>query len=609
MINDFKNQLITGILTSPILYIPHYHFAFIDEILSEILLSGKIPELSKNCIVEYDLTRFIVDFDTKESNGVNVGLIGLLKEIVQRVLPPNEGEKDRRIVKEYHRIFLFKNIHRELEDKSIQCLLQTFVEKYERNDYASTTSIIMVSSLPSSLLPREISKLFAIIQLPLPDHSDIEHELGLADEQIDSLCWTRRNPYETHGYRYGISFMHKETNFKNNRRELVGALMGMQVFDIRRVLKTIQHLEGDISPRYTESKCKLSDRILMEKRQIINNSSLLDIIHLDSDQQNRVGNIEALSGFVEKQKRIIDNIVKYPSTLPKPKGILLIGPPGCGKSETVKTIAAKFDKPLVRLDIGRLMGQYVGQSEHNLIDAIRVAEAAQPCVLWIDEIEKAFAGFGNDNHNNDITVTRMVGYFLTWMQERKSLVYLVATANDLSNLRPEFLRKGRWDEIFYLSYPDANGAEDIFCKCLQKYNLCLTDGKDCVVDQGGNRIEENKLSALSREIANSYFSGAEIDSLIVQSFNDDWDGTVSNSIEYKTVLKILKKITKNKTFAKEKKLQETIENVLFELKLRAGQTVLTNEEGIKALLRDKYKSKTPLELNAEFESKGYVSAS
>ena len=255
----------------------------------------------------------------------------------------------------------------------------------------------------------------------------------------------------------------------------------------------------------------LSDCVSDEKKRIVQNSGLLQVINIDfSEQKDRVGNIDNLKNHLNKQKKIIDHIEEYNPKMPKPKGILLVGAPGCGKSEAAKSIAAILEKPLLRLDIGAFMGQYVGVSEHNLIEAIKIAEAAQPCVLWIDEIEKAFAGFSNSDSGNDITVMRMVGYFLTWMQERKSLVYLVATANSLENLRPELLRKGRWDKIMYLSYPNKNGIKDIFVRCLQKYKLKLDVNCD---------FSNKEFCSLVDLIYSQEMSGADIDNLIVEAYN------------------------------------------------------------------------------------------
>jgi SpoVK/Ycf46/Vps4 family AAA+-type ATPase len=144
-----------------------------------------------------------------------------------------------------------------------------------------------------------------------------------------------------------------------------------------------------------------------------------------------------------------------------PKGVLIAGVPGCGKSLNAKAAAHLFEVPLLRFDLGRLMGKYVGESEKNMRNAIALAEAISPCVLWIDELEKAFAGIGGDGGGAEVT-TRLFGNFLTWMQEKESPAFVVATANDITKLPPELLRKGRFDEIFYVGLPNDREREKIF---------------------------------------------------------------------------------------------------------------------------------------------------
>lgn len=609
MIQQFKNDLIAAIKTAPIIYIPHFHFSYIDEILESILCtsSKRNFKFGTEAVLECTSNSRLCDFETKKPKEPMVPLNSLLKEITHPQEKPEGDEKDKRIVKqEIHRLFLLKNIHRDLGDKDTQILLQTFSEKYERGVYDDNTTVIIVSNCPVSVLPVEVAKLLTVINLPVPDAGDIEEELGLSDSKVNG-SFNKNKAYEANGYVFGATFMYPEEKFNNHRKELVGALLGMQMYDIRKVLTTIQKLEECINPKYED--VPLVEHILKEKRQLVNNSSMLDVIELSDDQKDRIGNIENLKKFVEKQHRIIDNMAYYPSSLPKPKGVLLVGPPGCGKSETVKSVAAIFKKPLLRLDIGRLMGQYVGQSEHNLIEAIRIAEAAQPCVLWIDEIEKAFAGFGNKGQDNDITVTRMVGYFLTWMQERKSLVYLVATANDLSSLRPELLRKGRWDEIFYLSYPDKNGAKEILCKCLHKYGLVLTQGAKSIVNASGTIDDNSLMDKLCKKMAESYFSGADIDSLVVQSFNEDWKQDNRRNVNYATMDCLVNSIADSKKKADEERRDAEIKELLLNFKINAGKKTLPNEGELKELLSEKIKLKSPEELNSEYKSKGYISAS
>ena len=150
-----------------------------------------------------------------------------------------------------------------------------------------------------------------------------------------------------------------------------------------------------------------------------------------------------------------------------PKGVLLVGMPGCGKSLAAKASARLFNVPLLRLDIGRLLGKYVGESEHNMRVALKTAESISPCILWIDEIEKAFAGINQDGGASDIT-KRLFGQFLTWLQEKENTVFVVATANDITAFPPEFLRKGRFDEVFFIDFPNEEEREKIFKIHLEK---------------------------------------------------------------------------------------------------------------------------------------------
>ena len=182
----------------------------------------------------------------------------------------------------------------------------------------------------------------------------------------------------------------------------------------------------------------------------------------------------------------------------------LLGASGCGKSLTAKAAANLFKVPLLRLDVGKLLGKYVGESEENLRLAIKMAEATTPCVLWIDEIEKAFAGVGKDESGGGVT-TRLFGHFLTWMQEKDSTVYVVATANDITNIPPEFLRKGRFDEMFSVNLPNAEERKKIFEIHLarRKPNWKKTD------------INLNKLvNETNGKNTEPKFSGADIEAIV-----------------------------------------------------------------------------------------------
>ena len=204
-----------------------------------------------------------------------------------------------------------------------------------------------------------------------------------------------------------------------------------------------------------------------EKKQIVKKSGIVEVVDANV-QFSEVGGLDVIKEQLEVKREIFQNLnLASECNLPLPKGILIIGMPGCGKSMIAKSVANLFDMSLLRLDINRLMGQYVGQSEANLRKALETAEAAHPCVLWIDEIEKAFAGSNNGGNNNDMLVMRLMGHFLTWMQERKTPVYIVATANDV--MRPEFMRKGRFDEVYFVDFPNAAERKDIFEKKISHY--------------------------------------------------------------------------------------------------------------------------------------------
>lgn len=204
----------------------------------------------------------------------------------------------------------------------------------------------------------------------------------------------------------------------------------------------------------------VSDALALKKREL-SRSGLLELVDskIDIDQ---IGGLERLKSWLRNKKHIIDDLTKAQSLgISPPKGVLLAGMPGCGKSMSAKAVSSLFNVPLFRLDIGSLMGKFVGESEANMKAALKVAEQASPCVLWIDELEKAFSGINGAGGSAEIT-TRLFGYFLTWMQEKPGAVFVVATANDITNIPPELLRRGRFDEIFYINLPSERERKQIF---------------------------------------------------------------------------------------------------------------------------------------------------
>lgn len=236
--------------------------------------------------------------------------------------------------------------------------------------------------------------------------------------------------------------------------ELVSLFKGLHETDIKSVLGLALSADGELN----HSDLSL---VFDQKQQLIKKTAILDLVP-NPDSIDNLGGLDILKDWLKRKALVVKNISQARQFgVDTPKGVLICGMPGCGKSLTAKATATLFGFPLIRLDMGKLMGKYVGESEANMRRAINLAEASSPCVLWIDELEKAFAGIGTQGTASEVT-TRLFGHFLTWLQEKDSLAFVVATANNISILPPELLRKGRFDEIFYVDLPNEQERSKIF---------------------------------------------------------------------------------------------------------------------------------------------------
>lgn len=246
--------------------------------------------------------------------------------------------------------------------------------------------------------------------------------------------------------------------------------------------------------------------VMEEKKQTVRKAGLLEFIDVDLDLDD-VGGLQNLKRWLSKRNNSwLAEAAEY--GLPAPKGVLMTGIPGCGKSLTAKAIAAGWELPLLRLDIGRVFAGLVGSSEQNMRQAIRTAEAAAPCILWLDEIEKGFSGVSGDGDSG--TSSRVFGSFLTWMQEKTAPVFVIATANKVDRLPPEFLRKGRFDEIFFIDLPTRLERRDIWKLHLSKK---LNSSK-----AGGLPIDSTLIDSLAQKTEG--YSGAEIEQAVVAALFD-----------------------------------------------------------------------------------------
>ena len=235
--------------------------------------------------------------------------------------------------------------------------------------------------------------------------------------------------------------------------------------------------------------------IAKAKYYLLNKDNVLYYEH-DTSSFSDVGGLQNLKDWLEKRKKIFIGEIQG-TGIDAPKGILLLGVQGSGKSLAAKAVAGTWGVPLLRLDFGTLYNKYYGETERKTREALKMADMMAPCVLWIDEIEKGLASESNDSG----TSKRVLGTLLTWMAERKTLVFLVATANDIQNLPPELMRKGRMDEIFFVDLPDEEIRKEIFTIHLKKRNL---------------NPSEFDLDKITK--ACNGFSGSEIEQAIVSGF-------------------------------------------------------------------------------------------
>jgi SpoVK/Ycf46/Vps4 family AAA+-type ATPase len=241
--------------------------------------------------------------------------------------------------------------------------------------------------------------------------------------------------------------------------------------------------------------------IAREKARTLKRNGLVEVVEAITSLDD-IGGLGQLKEWLQRRGGAFSASAKAYG-LPAPKGLLIVGIPGTGKSLTAKATAGAFGLPLLRLDMGRVFGGIVGQSEANLRSVIQTAEAIAPCVLWIDEIEKGFSGSKSSGSTDGGTSSRVFGSFLSWMQEKDQPVFVVATANDVSKLPPEFLRKGRFDEMSFVDLPDPQERAQIW---------------DIVIKRHGRRPADFDTVTLSR--ACEQFTGAEIEAVFIDALHE-----------------------------------------------------------------------------------------
>lgn len=369
-------------------------------------------------------------------------------------------------------LFVLKDFHTYLEAPEIVRQIRDLGIALRR----SKKSIIFLT--PVLKVPEELDKAVSVIDLPLPTYAELG---GLLKRTLESAGATRR---------YGTSISPQEQD------ALVRAAQGLTLLEAENAFAQAIVRDHKLSGSDVAT-------IAEEKRQVVRKSGLLEYCEVDASIAG-LGGMDLLKDWLRKRVRAFSRQARDYG-LPQPRGVLLIGVQGCGKSLAAKTIAATWRLPLLRMDMSRIFQGYIGSSEQNMRRALKLAEGLAPVVLWIDEIEKAFAGVSGSSASDAGTTARVVGTFLTWIQEKKAPVFVTATANNIDALPPELIRKGRFDECFFVDLPAPSERKDIF---------------GIHIGQRGREHDQFDLDALAA--ASDGFSGAEIEQAIIDALHDSF---------------------------------------------------------------------------------------
>ncbi|MET0065326.1 MAG: AAA family ATPase [Candidatus Thiodiazotropha sp.] len=365
--------------------------------------------------------------------------------------------------KNRHAIVAMLDFHPFLNDPKIIRRLKEMALQHPQNGI----TIVLISHALE--LPEELKRLSAGFELSLPDTNQIKQLI-----QDEIKVWSLRN-----GNR-------NIRGSKTAYQKLARVLTGLTISDIRRLVRNAIYDDGAITQTDIPKAMEL-------KYQLIGQGGLLSFEY-DTAKFAEVGGFSRLKTWLDLRKSAF--LADVGTQFDRPKGILLLGVQGGGKSLAAKAVAGSWGIPLLRLDFGAMYDKYIGESEKNIRTALQAAEAMSPCILWIDEIEKGIASDGSD----DGTSRRVLGTVLTWMAEHGKPVFIVATANDVQSLPPELIRKGRLDEIFFIDLPNPSAREHILQIHLDKRS----------VDSA--RIDLNSLAEASEG-----FSGAEIEQAVVSA--------------------------------------------------------------------------------------------
>lgn len=359
-------------------------------------------------------------------------------------------------------VFILRDFHRFLEDVAVARKLKNLARSLK----SQPKNIVILS--PRLAIPEELSEVLTVLEFHLPNAPEIKAEverlLGATGQSLESRVLD----------------------------QIVRSCQGLSLERIRRVLARAIATHGELRPEDV-------DLVLEEKRQTIRQTQILEF-YPATENISDVGGLDNLKEWLLRRGGAFSERARQYG-LPHPRGLLLVGIQGTGKSLMAKAIAHHWHLPLLRLDVGRLFGGLVGESESRTRQMIQLAEALAPCVLWIDEIDKAFSGM--DGKGDAGTSNRVFGTFITWLAEKTTPVFVVATANNIQTLPAEMLRKGRFDEIFFVGLPTQEERRAIFAVHLTRLRP--------------HNLNNYDLDRLAYETPD--FSGAEIEQALTEAMH------------------------------------------------------------------------------------------
>ena len=405
-----------------------------------------------------------------------------------------------------HAIFVFKDFHmyfgigNRLAEYKVIRKLRDIMPLLKNGEMKK--NVIFIS--PELVLPDDMQKEISVFEFPLPAVGEIK-------EVLEDML----------GSNVGVGNQLSE----EDKEKISKAALGL----------TLQETENAFARAMVENgkmSIETLNIVFEEKRQVVRKTGILEFVKADLQLED-IGGLENLKRWLQKRNNSwMDSAKKY--NIPAPKGVLITGVPGCGKSMTAKAMSAIWQLPLLNLDMGKIFSGVVGSSEENMRRAIHTAEAVAPSILWVDEIEKGLSGHSGMGDSG--VGSRVFGTFLTWMQDKTAPVFVIATANNISNLPPELLRKGRFDEIFFVDLPTRCERRDIFKVHLEKR---LMDSEISGETIANGEIKPELLDLLSEKTEG--FVGAEIEQIVISAlyeafFNDrsleirDFTEVISNMI-------------------------------------------------------------------------------